>query len=74
MQGLLLVLPAVKAETPRSEQLPQPMAAGVAVLAQALAAPAQAVLVVASGQRAVLSVLRQHTARAEVVMVLHRQA
>ena len=63
---------AVKAVTPRSGLLPQHMAAGA--VAQALAAPALAVLVVASGQRAVLSVLRQPTARAEVVMVVHRQA
>ena len=60
--------------TLRSGLLPRRMAAGAVVLAQALLLPALAVLVVASGQRAVLSVLRQPTERAEGVMVAHRQA
>lgn len=65
---------ADKVGTPLLEQLPQRMAAAGAVLALVLLLPPLAVLGVASGQKEIRSVLRQHTARAEVVVVLPQQA
>jgi hypothetical protein len=50
------------------------MAVAVAVLVEVLAPPPQAVQAGASAQKELRSVLRQHTARAEAAMVVHRQA
>lgn len=64
----------VKAETPRSGLLPQRMAAEVVVVVKVLPLPAQAEEEVVSGQKEIRSASRLYTARAEVVMVAHRQA
>ena len=64
---------AGKGETPRSARLPQRTAAAEVVLAHGQRLPL-AVLVVASGQKELRTVLRQHTARAEGVVVVLRQA
>ena len=60
--------------TLRSAQSLPRTAAGAVVLAQALAAPAQAVLVAASGQKELRPVPRERTALAEGVMVAWQQA
>ena len=65
---------AGKGETLRSVLLPQRMAAEAVALAQALAAPPQAVLVVASGQKELRTVLRERTARAVGAAVVLQQA
>ena len=74
MQGLRTETLEVRVVTLRSALSPQPMAAAGVVLALALAAPAMAVPGAASAQKDLRSVLRERTARAEVVMVVHRQA
>ena len=74
MQGLRTETLEDRAATLRSAQLPLRMAAAAVVLAQALAAPPQAVLVVANVQKEIRTVLRQHTARAEGVVVARQQA
>jgi hypothetical protein len=74
MQGLLRVFLVVKAETLRSEQLPQPMAAEGVVVALVLLLPALAVRVVVSGQRGRLPVLLRHTALVAGAVAQHRQA
>ena len=74
MQVLRVAIQAAKAGTLRSAQsLPRTAAEGV-VVALVLLLPALAVLVVASGQRVFLPVLRERTARAAVVVVPHQQA
>ena len=65
---------AVKAVTLRSAQSPQRMAAAVAVLGAVLPSPAQAEEEAVSGQKGRQAAPWQLTARAEVAMVLHRQA
>jgi len=65
---------AGRAETPLLEQLPQRMAAGVAVAVMVLPLPALAVLGVASGQKEIRSVPRERTAQAVGAMVFQQQA
>lgn len=74
MQGLRTETLEGREVTPRSGLLPQRMAAAVAVLGAVLPLPAQADAEAASGQKVARHRLLQLTARAEVVMVVHRQA
>ena len=74
MRERYLGMLAHKAETLRSAQSLPRTAAGAVALARRLPLPAQAEEEAASGQKEIRPVLRDHTARAEVVMVVHRQA
>ena len=74
MRVLLRVFLVVKAVTPRSALSPQRMAVGAVVVALALPLPAMAEEEAVSGQKAIRPTPRQLTARAEVVMVVYRQA
>ena len=65
---------AGKGETLRSVLLLRLMVEEVEGLGPVLAAPPQAVLVVASGQKELRTVLRQHTALVVAAVVVLRQA
>ena len=62
-----------RAVTLRSGLLPRRTAAEAVVLAQVLQQRALAVAEAASAQKELLPVLRERTARAQGVMVVHRQ-